>query len=78
MSDGPCLSLRQEPHNNVLLDGLHNFAEWIDLNHPPVPMIAGMLELLGNELYRQGRYTEGSEIKHVVGALRGGDFGGCA
>lgn len=77
MSDGPCLNLRQEPQCDIPLDGLHNFAEWIDLNHPPVPMIAGMLDLLGNELYRQGRIAEGGEIQHIVGTLRSVDFGGC-
>lgn len=70
MSDGMSLSMQTDLTEEPATDGLHNFAEWIDLNHPPLPMIAGMLELLGNELYRQGKFTEGSEAKHVAAALR--------
>lgn len=69
MTDGPCLSMHQEQTDEPTID-LTTFAQWIDFNQPPVPMIAGMLELLGNALYREGRFTEGSEVKHIAAELR--------
>lgn len=70
MSDGMSLDMQQEPEVGTP-HCLQSFAAWIDVNHPPLPMLAGMLDLLGNELYRQGRTAEGNEVKHVVQELRG-------
>ena len=50
---------------------LTTFAQWLDLNPPTTATIAGMLELLGNALYRRGQFSAGSEVKHIVTELRG-------
>ena len=49
---------------------LTTFSQWLDLNPPTTATIAGMLELLGNALYRAGRFAEGSEVKHIATELR--------
>lgn len=66
MSDGMSLQLHHDQDADHLC--LHNFALWIDLQD--LSTYAGMLELMGNALYRQGRFSEGSEVKHVAQQLR--------
>lgn len=37
----------------------------------PPSTLAGMAELMGNECYRRGLFTEGNELKDVAQRLRG-------
>lgn len=67
MTDGLYLTTEQQELDAPPIC-LNNFAAWIDLQ--PLSTYAGMLELMGNALYRQGRYAEGSEVKHVAQQLR--------
>lgn len=79
MSDGLSLSLQDLPRlppgditpipsMEPIID-LTTFMLWIELQ--PLSTVTGMLEIIGNTLYRHGRFTEGNEIKHVVTELRG-------
>lgn len=70
MTIGPSLELQPEQTPPDAPDCLHTFAVWLDLNPPPLSMVAGMLDLLSNELYRHGRIRDGKEVKHVVRGLR--------
>lgn len=54
----------QETHGPCL----NSFALWIELQ--PISTHAGLLELIGNDLYRYNLYHEGGEVKHIAQLLR--------
>lgn len=66
MSDG--VNLLQEQPTDTPEITLHNFAAWIELQ--PIGTLTGLLELIGNELYRRGLWSAGNDVKDVVGVLR--------
>lgn len=48
---------------------LTNFAHWLELNQP-VSTLAGMIDLIGSELYRRHWPTYGAECRLLASQLR--------
>lgn len=68
MSDGPCLSLRQgQQHGEPPID-LTTFSQWIEIQ--PVETIVGILDLLGNDLYRRHWPTYADQCKSLAQNMR--------
>lgn len=54
----------EEPHID-----LTNFACWLELG-PPVSTLAGMIDLIGTDLYRRHWPTYGAECKRLAKKIR--------
>ncbi|HWR21008.1 MAG TPA: hypothetical protein VN444_04010 [Verrucomicrobiae bacterium] len=67
MTDGPSLTLRETTPPPI---DLTTFAQQIEIQETPT--FAGLLELMGNELYRRGMLSSGTDLKDVARALREG------
>lgn len=72
MTDGPSLAspriiISDSPAVSIPPD-LTTFAQWIDLQ--PISVHVGLLELIGNDLYRRQQWpTIAGEVKHVAREL---------
>lgn len=63
------LHLLQDQPTDIPEIALHNFAAWIELQ--PIQTLAGLLELISNDLYRRGEWSAGNDVKDVTRELRG-------
>lgn len=68
MSDGPCLSLRQEQRQDELPIDLTTFIHWIEIQ--PVGTIVSILDLLGNDLYRRHWPTYADQCRSLARNMR--------